>query len=147
MIEERYLSATKAKNLRDEPHQVGQVDLIKASGMSSRNMAAHYLRLISKPTKEDLTRVYAALLWVVQERKLIGGEECITLAIEWLLQQNCIVCNGTGVLIKKAVEHKCPKCKGEGKRREPSSRDAQILIDYVMGCRHGHKFKMHQLLR
>lgn len=147
MIEERYLNATKASNLRDDNQRLGQVDVIKASGMSRRNMAAHYLRLISKPSQEDMTRVYAALLYVVESRKLKSGQECIAPAIEWLLTQNCGVCSGTGVVIKRGVEHKCPKCKGEGKRREPSNRDSQILIDYVIQCKNAHASRMFQKLR
>lgn len=147
MIEERYLAAQHATNLRDEAHQIGQVDVIKASGMSDRNMAAHYLRLISKPSQEDMTRVYVALLSVVNNRKLPSGEECIAPAIEWLLTQNCGVCSGTGVVMKKAIEHKCPKCKGAGKRKEPRNRDSQILIDYVTACRDRHTGRMFKMLR
>lgn len=147
MIEERYLAAQHATNLRDEAHQIGQVDVIKASGMSDRNMAAHYLRLISKPSQEDMTRVYAALLSVVDNRKLPSGEACIAPAIEWLLIQNCHVCSGTGVVLKMAIEHKCPKCKGQGKRKEPSSKDSQILIDYLLTCRAAHGGRMFQKLR
>ena len=142
MIEERYLAATQASHLRDEPHKIGQVDIIKASGMSSRNMAAHYLRLISKPTKEDMARVYAALLYVVESRKLASSEEAVGMALEWLLTQTCSVCAGTGVVMKKAIEQKCPRCNGMGRRREPSNKDAQILIDYVMTCRAAHAGRM-----
>lgn len=147
MIEERYLAAQHATNLRDEAHQIGQVDIIKASGMSDRSMAAHYLRLISKPSQEDMARVYAALLSVVNNRKLPSGEACIAPAIEWLLTQNCNVCSGTGVVLKKAIEHKCPKCKGEGKRREPNNKDSQALIDYVIACKNAHASRMFQKLR
>lgn len=142
MIEERYIAATQASHLRDEPYKIGQVDIIKASGMSSRNMAAHYLRLISKPTKEDMARVYAALLYVVESRKLASGEEVVGTAMDWLLTQTCSVCAGTGVVIKKAIEQKCPRCNGMGRRREPSNKDAQILIDYVMTCRAAHAGRM-----
>lgn len=142
MIEERYIAATQTSHLRDEPHKIGQVDIIKASGMSSRNMAAHYLRLISKPTKEDMARVYAALLYVVESRKLASSEEAVGMALEWLLTQTCSVCSGTGVVMKKAIEQKCPRCNGMGRRREPSNKDAQILIDYVMTCRAAHAGRM-----
>ena len=148
MIEERYLAATQATNLKDETHAIGMVDLIKASGMSARTMAAHYLRLISKPSKEDMTRVYAALLYQVEQRKLQSGTDAIVLAMGWLMNQNCTSCNGTGFLVKaKGGEYKCQRCKGEGKRKEPSNRDAQILIDYVQDCRRAHTGRMHQLLR
>ena len=147
MIEERYLAATMSTNLSDEAHKIMQVDVIKASGMSARNMAAHYLRLISKATREDMARVYAALLAVVNNRKLETGEEAVGMALEWLLTQNCHVCTGTGAVIKKAVEHTCPKCKGEGKRREPSNKDVQILIDYVLACKERHAGRMFQKLR
>lgn len=147
MIEERYLNATKAKHLRDDPHELGQIDLIKASGMSARNMAAHYLRLITKPTRDDLARVYAALLNVVNERKLIGGEESVTLAIDWLVQQSCSPCGGSGSVVRKGVAHNCKSCGGEGKRREPSDKDAQILIDYVMTCKSAHVGRMFRVLR
>lgn len=146
MIEERYLAATRATSLRDESHQIGQVDLIKASGMSARNMAAHYLRLISQPSKDDMTRVYAALLWVVHQRKLQAGTEAIVVALDWLLDPRCKVCTGAGLLVKKEKEHKCPKCKGEKMRKEPSCRDAQLLIDYVQTCRSAHGGRMIALL-
>ncbi|WP_315125272.1 hypothetical protein [Comamonas antarctica] len=147
MIEERYLAATQATNLLDSAHAITQVDVIKASGMSRRNLAAHYLRLISKPTREDMERMYAALLHVVQARKLQSGPDCIGVAIEWLLTQNCNVCSGTGVVTKHALQHKCPKCHGSGKRREPGNRDAQLLIDYVADCRSAHAGRMKRLLK
>ena len=147
MIEERYLSAAAATNLLDVPHRLGQVDLIKASGMSARNMAAHYLRLISRPTKEDMTRVYAALLSVVQGRKLEGGTDAIVTAMEWLLNPCCKVCNGTGFITRKDKEHKCPKCRGEKLRKEPQCKTAQILIDYMQTCRHAHGGRMFAKLR
>ncbi len=138
MIEERYLAATRATNLRDTVHAITQVDVIKASGMSRRNLSAHYLRLISKPTKEDMARVHAALLYVVDSRKLQSGESAIVLALGWLLDPVCKVCKGAGVVVKGAREHKCPKCKGERYRKEPSCRDAQVLIDYVQSCKRSH---------
>lgn len=147
MIEERYLAATRATSLKDIPHLIGQVDLIKASGMSHRNIAAHYLRLISAPTKEDMKRVYAALLWVVHQRKLQSGSETIVLALEWLLDSRCKVCVGAGLVVKAEKEHKCPRCKGEKMRKEPSNRDVQLLIDYVMSCRAAHGGRMFKLLR
>ncbi|WP_417283769.1 hypothetical protein [Comamonas sp.] len=147
MIEERYLAATTASNLTDEVHKIMQVDVIKASGLSARNMAAHYLRLISKPTKEDLKRVYAALLWVVNSRKLQTGAEAIHLALEWLLDPRCKVCSGAGLIFKKGKEHTCPKCKGEKYRKEPSNKDAQVLIDYVQTCRSAHGGRMFSMLR
>lgn len=147
MIEERYLTATRASNLRDEPHKIGQVDVIKASGMSGRNVAAHYLRLISKPTKEDMIRLYAGLLHVATERKLDGGTDVIVLAVEWLLDSRCKVCHGAGLVLKKEREHKCPKCKGEKMRREPAHPSAHTLIDYVMKCRADYGGQMFKLLR
>lgn len=147
MIEERYLAATQASHLRDEPHKIGQVDIIKASGMSSRNIAAHYLRLISRPRRDDMERVYSALLWVANDRKLISGEEAVGMAMEWLMQQTCPKCNGTGVVIAKAIEHKCPQCGGEGQRKQPSNECAQILIDYVIQCKNAHASRMFQKLR
>lgn len=147
MIEERYLSASLASCLADEPHKIGQVDVIKASGMSSRNMAAHYLRLISKPTKEDMTRVYAALLSYMHKEKLEGGTNAIVTAIEWLVDPRCKVCHATGVVAKGDKEHTCPKCKGEKFRKEPASRTAQVLIDYVRTCRAAHGGRMFSLLK
>lgn len=147
MIEERYLSASLASCLADEPHKIGQVDVIKASGMSPRNMAAHYLRLISKPTKEDMTRFYAALLQHMQEKKLEGGTEAIVAAIEWLVDPRCKVCHATGVLTKGDKEHTCPKCKGEKYRKEPANRAAQMLIDHVRTCRAAHGGRMFSLLK
>ena len=142
MIEERYLAATRASNLLDSSHAITQVDVIKASGMSRRNLAAHYLRLISQPKKEDLTRVCAALQWVVSTRKLKTGEAAIVLALEWLLDPICKVCKGAGVVVKGERQHKCPKCKGERYRKEPSCRDAQALIDYVQSCKRSHAGEM-----
>ncbi|MDR0216173.1 MAG: hypothetical protein LBJ15_19560 [Comamonas sp.] len=146
MIEERYLSAASATNLRDVPHVIGQVDLIKASGMSSRNMAAHYLRLITKPAKGDMLRVYAALLRVTHDRKLPGGTDAIVAAIDWLVDPRCKVCEARGVVVKKGKEHACPKCRGEKFRKEPSCKTAQLLIDYVMTCRSAHSGRMFKLL-
>lgn len=147
MIEERYINATKASNLRDDREHIGQVDVIKASGMSARNIASTYLRLISKPTKDDMARFYAAMLYQVEQRKLQGGTDSIVMAIDWLINQNCKPCEGTGMLKKAKGEYKCHRCKGEGKRREPSCPDAQMLIDYVQTCRAAFKGRMQHLLQ
>lgn len=146
MIEERYIAATNARSLEDVARAITQVDVIKASGMSQRNLAAHYLRLISKPSKEDMTRVYAALLWVVDSRKLQSGADAIVEALSWLLDPRCKVCGAAGLVLKKEREHKCPKCKGEKFRKEPSNKDAQLLIDYVQDCRAAHGGRMFKLL-
>lgn len=138
MIEERYIAATQASHLRDEPYKIGQVDIIKASGMSSRNMAAHYLRLISKPSRGDMDRVFSALLWVAQNRNLAQPEESASQALRWLVNPRCKVCCGAGVLLKGGKEHVCPKCKGEKLRKEPSDKDVQLLVDYVQICRNAH---------
>ena len=147
MIEERYIAATKAQSLHEDVNAITQVDVIKASGMSQRNLSAHYMRLISKPTREDLRRVYAALLHVVDTHKLQTGAAAIELALEWLLDPVCKVCKGTGVVVKSDREHKCPKCKGERYRKEPSCRDAQALIDYVHSCKRSHLGEMLGRLR
>ena len=88
MIEERYLTATQSSNLRDDPENIGQVDVIKASGMSARNIASTYLRLISKPTQEDMTRFYAALLFQAEQRKLQGGTDSIVAKASRKMQQS-----------------------------------------------------------
>ena len=147
MIEERYLSATAAKNLRDEPHQVGQVDLIKANGMSAKNMASHFLRLLSKPSKEDLTRVYAALLHVAGKREFRDPQVAATIAIDWMLDPRCKLCLGAGEMSKGGKPYKCAKCGGEKLRREPANPDVQALIDYVTDCRRALDGRKMRLLR
>lgn len=146
MIEERYLAATQASHLRDEPHKIGQVDVIKASGMSERNLASHYLRLISKPSRGDMERVFSALLWVAQNRNLAQPQESVSQALRWLVDPRCKVCCGAGVLLKGGKEHVCPKCKGEKLRKEPSDKDVQLLIDYVQICRNAHASRVFKKL-
>ncbi|WP_336695640.1 hypothetical protein [Delftia acidovorans] len=139
MIEERYLAATRATNLREVPlHQVGQVDLIKASGLSRRGVAAHYLRLISKPTRGDIERMHEALLEIAAGRGHVDALEPVTAAMAWLMDPRCKVCQGVGLIERKGRMHKCPKCKGEKLRKEPSDRLAQDLIAYVQDCRRTH---------
>lgn len=147
MTEERYLCATGATNLQDVPHRIGQVDLVKANGMSASNMASHFMRLVSKPTKADMTRVYAALLYVAHKRKFVEPAAAITAAIEWMLDPSCKVCAGVGEIERKGRMHKCPKCKGEKLRREPASRDAQYLIDHVNDCRRALSGRVRKLMR
>jgi len=147
LIEQRYITATAATSLHEDANSITQLDVIKASGMSSRNLAAHYLRLISKPTKEDMVRVYAALLYVVESRKLASGTEFIAVALDWLLDTLCKTCKGAGVVAKGESEHKCPRCKGARYRKEPSNRDAQLLIDYVKSCRDMHAGRMLRALK
>ena len=69
------------------------------------------------------------------------------MALEWLLDPRCKVCSGVGMVSKKGKEHACPKCKREKFRKEPSSKDAQILIDYVQTCRSAHGGRMFSMLR
>lgn len=142
MIEQRYITATAATSLHEDANAITQLDVIKASGMSERNLASHYLRLISKPSRGDLERVYSALLWVAQERKLAQPHESVTQALNWLIDPRCKVCHGAGVLLKSDKEHVCPKCKGEKRRKEPSDKDIQLLIDYVQTCRNAHASRM-----
>lgn len=147
MIEERYLNATKASNLRDDTQRLGQVDVIKASGMSARNIASTYLRLVSKPTQEDMTRLYASLLFFGDARQLESVPESIAIAVDWLLDPRCKVCQGAGTVIKKDKEHTCPKCKGAKLRKEPNHPTALEMIDYVQKCRADYGGRMLKLLR
>lgn len=147
MIEERYLTATQSSSLRDESHKIGQVDVIKASGMSARNVASTYLRLISKSTQEDMTRFYAALLRFGNTRGLESVQDSIVLAVDWLFDPSCRVCHGEGVIAKKEKEHTCPKCKGVKHRKEPSPPTAMAMIDYVQACQVDYGGNMLRLLR
>ena len=146
--EERYTTATAASDLTDVPHRITQVDLIKASGMSRQNVASHYLRLISKATRSDMERMFAALLAICASRQMEGDHhKVVSEALNWLLDQRCKVCLGAGEVERKATMHKCPKCKGEKVRKEPASRDVRALVDYVMNCRYAHGGNMFRLLR
>ncbi|WP_047472534.1 zinc finger-like domain-containing protein [Delftia sp. ZNC0008] len=146
MIEERYLSATNASNLADVPHRIGQVDLIKASGLSEYSMASHYLRLISKPTRSDMERMHAALVSAAEARGHTDVHESVTLAMDWLMDPRCKVCNGAGLVERKGKDHKCPKCKGEKFRKEPSDMLAMSLITYVQECRRAHSSRIFKRL-
>lgn len=147
MFEERYIAATKAKSLHEDSNSITQVDVIKASGMSERNIAAHYLRLISKPTRTDVERVHAALLCVATNHKLSTPHEAVAAAMAWLIDPRCKTCLGAGLVQKQGKEHTCPKCRGEKMRREPACKDVQLLIDYVQGCRAAYAGRMFALLR
>lgn len=61
-------------------------------------------------------------------------------------QRYLALCAG-GVVTKGDKEHTCPKCKGEKFRKEPASRTAQVLIDYVRTCRAAHGGRMFSLLK
>ena len=147
MIEERYIAATQASHLRDEPHKIGQVDIIKASGMSARNIASTYLRLVSKPTQEDMTRFYAALLHFGNSRQLDEVQDSAALAVEWLLDPRCKLCAGVGTVAKRGKDHLCPKCKGAKMRKEPAHPTVAALIDHVQLCRASYTGRMLKLLR
>ena len=145
---ERYTAAMHSSDLSDEAHKIGQVDLIKASGMSRSNVAAHYLRLISKATRSDMERMYAVLLYVLQLRQ-IGGDhhQAVAAAMEWLIDPRCKTCAGAGEVERKQAIYTCRKCKGVKLRGEPSNPAAQVLIDFVVGCRNEHSGRMRKLLR
>lgn len=147
MIEERYLAATRATSLRDSSTETTQLDVIRASGMSERNIASHYLRLISKPCRGDIERLHAALEYVAIGRKLKDGLGQVVLALDWLINQNCAPCGSTGSDIKKGKGYKCCRCSGAGKRPEPSHPAAQILIDYVQACKAAYAGRMVKSLR
>lgn len=146
MIEQRYITATAATSLHEDANSITQLDVIKASGMSERNLASHYLRLISKPSRGDMERVFSALLWVAQNRNLAQPQESVSQALRWLVDPRCKVCCGAGVLLKGGKEHVCPKCKGEKLRKEPSDKDVQLLIDYVQICRNAHASRVFKKL-
>ena len=147
MIEERYLNATKASNLRDDTQRLGQVDVIKASGMSARNIASTYLRLISKPTQNDMTRLYAALLYFGSRRQLDEVQDSAAMAVQWLLDPRCKLCAGAGTVAKHGKDHLCPKCKGAKMRKEPAHPTVAALIDHVQLCRASYTGRMLKLLR
>jgi hypothetical protein len=145
---ERYTAAMHSSDLSDEAHKIGQVDLIKASGMSRGNVAAHYLRLISKATRNDMERMYAALLYVLQLRQIgCDHHQAVTTAMDWLIDPRCKTCTGAGEIERKQLMYACRKCKGVKLRGEPTNPAAQVLIDYVMGCRNEHSGRMSKLLR
>lgn len=146
MIEQRYITATAATSLHEDVNAITPLDVIKASGMSERNIASHYLRLISKPSRGDMERVFSALLWVAQSRKLAQPQESVSQALHWLVDPRCKVCHGAGVLLKGGKEHVCPKCNGEKLRKEPSDKDVQLLIDYVQTCRNSHASRVFKKL-
>lgn len=147
MIEERYLNATKASNLRDDTQRLGQVDVIKASGMSARNIASTYLRLISRPTQDGMTRFYEALLHFGNSRQLDEVQDSAALAVEWLLDPRCKLCAGAGTVAKHGKDHLCPKCKGAKMRKEPAHPTVAALIDHVQLCRASYTGRMLKLLR
>lgn len=144
---EQYTAAMNASDLTDIPHKIVQVDLIKASGMSKSSVGAHYLRLISKPSRADIERMHAALVRYGIEKKLATVHDAVVEAINWLIDQRCKPCQGTGLMTKEAKAYTCTKCKGVMKAKEPSNKDAQFLIDYVMYCKGRHMLSMRKLLR
>lgn len=146
-FEERYSTATNATSLADEAHKIGQVDVIKASGMSGYSVAAHYLRLITKPTREDMERLFAALLFESQRLKLRGDQHhIVATALGWLLNQQCGTCKGAGEVDRKGSVYRCGKCNGTGSRKEPSHAGVLAIIDHVRDCRSGHSSRLRKLL-
>ncbi len=147
MTAERYTVALSARDLSDESHRVGQVDLIKASGMSKANVALHYLRIITKPSRVDMERMYNALVQYGVAGHLADPQDAALEAMAWLLDQKCKPCQGTGLTAKEGKTYKCLKCKGAMLAQEPSRKDVQFLIDYVMDCKRTHSNNLNKLLR
>ena len=144
---ERYTAAMHSSDLSDEAHKIGQVDLIKASGMSKASVASHYLRIITKPSRSDIERMHAELVHEAKAKKVASPHDSAAEAMAWLIDQKCKPCNGTGLKVKEAKTYTCSKCKGTMLAREPSSKDAQLLIDHVMDCKRTHSNNMNKLLR
>lgn len=144
---ERYTVAMNSRDLSDESHRIGQLDLIKASGMSKASVALHYLRIISKPSRVDMERMYTALVQYGVVKKLADPQDAALEAMAWLMDQKCKPCQGTGLTAKDGKTYKCLKCKGAMLAKEPSRRDIQFLIDYVMDCKRTHSNNMNKLLQ
>ena len=144
---ERYTAAMRSRDLSDESHRIGQVDLIKASGMSKANVALHYLRIITKPSRVDMERMYTALVQYGAVKKLADPQDAALEAMAWLLDQKCKPCQGTGRTAKEGKTYKCLTCKGAMLAKEPSRKDVQFLIDYVMDCKRTHSNNLNKLLQ
>lgn len=110
-------------------------------------MVSHYLRLITKPTREDMERLFAALLFESQRLKLRGDQRhIVATALGWLLNQQCGTCKGAGEIDRKGSVYRCGKCNGTGSRKEPSHAGVLAIIDHVRDCRSGHSSRLRKLL-
>ena len=78
---ERYTAAMHSSDLSDEAHKIGQVDLIKASGMSKASVASHYLRIITKPSRSDIDRMHAELVYEFKVKKVASPHDSAAEAI------------------------------------------------------------------
>ena len=95
----------------------------------------------------DMERMYTALVQYGAAKKLADPQDAALEAMAWLLDQKCKPCQGTGLTAKEGKTYKCLKCKGAMLAKEPSRKDVQFLIDYVMDCKRTHSNNLNKLLQ
>lgn len=136
-IDERIARATRSKNLRHTEH-LGDVDVLTASGLAATKKRLGYLAFRCQHAREVSTleqlrltiRKVAVSIARTRRVRAEAGDvmACADAAVMWWLNSVCPRCAGKRFETAQQTlsERSCKSCKGTGRRREPSPKDAKL---------------------
>lgn len=157
-IEERYITANKASNLRVEADKGGAVDVIIAAGMSPSRLGSALLRLHSEwdgaakrrgyMTPTDTSLLMGRLITLPAVRAGVehqarrwgieDADKVVAAALYWWLDRTCPHCEGRGKAVIDGTPSlstiSCKHCHGTGERHLSHGQAAQKLVGYMHDC-------------
>jgi hypothetical protein len=157
-IEERYVTANRASNLRCEADKTGAIDVIIASGMSPSRLGSALLRLRTEwdgsahkrgsMSQTDMLLLMGQLTTLAAVREAVGwwarkegmedADKVVAAAIHWWLDKTCPACEGRGKTVIEGTPAlssiNCKHCHGTGERRLSHGQAGQRVMGYMHDC-------------
>ena len=118
-VEEQYISACSASNLRVEAERGSSADVLIAAGwLPSRAVGAVLLRLHTKYTRDGLEHVHAEAVSIAQRERIANADQVASAVIAWWLDKLCKTCDGVKFKLIPGTPSlsakTCNKCRGTG---------------------------------
>lgn len=143
MFKDKYASDVRSSNLAWNEREVKAIDRLTAIGMSDQLGAA----LFRFKFASDAAAGKRALHLLAHKAKCNLGVELsyatklATACLKEFVLDNCVPCNGSGLLLNGARYDKCPKCDGSGvKRYSDTERALAAGLPVESWAKHQKKF-------
>ncbi|MFM0487997.1 hypothetical protein [Paraburkholderia graminis] len=143
MFKDKYASDVRSSNLTWNEREVKSIDRLTAMGLSDPLGAA----LFRFKFASDAASGKRAIHLLAHKAKCNLGVELsyatklATACIKEFVMDNCVPCNGAGLILNGARYDKCGKCDGSGvKRHSDSERALAASLPVESWPRHAKKF-------
>lgn len=141
-VEERYVTATNASNLRCETREdapIGTVGVLIAAGWSASRLGAALMRLHTKYDRAGLEQVHTQVALQASKWGIERPDSVASGVIAWWLSRLCTACRGrkfeliagTPMLSTKHCKH----CRGSGEAHLPHGEAGRRLASWLDGCK------------